>query len=150
VRRKPKLSRLAKEALREFYKTRAESRKPASLIKQAKALLEGKSPPIEPDDSDEEFSSWTEAGGPGETSSSLFSWIEEQSAINRTIAASLRQNRGANKKADDLQIWLEFKRRRPTSHKSDTALTAEIGRKRGLSRSAAIDARKRGQKLAGS
>jgi hypothetical protein len=116
MKRKPKLSRLAKEALRN-------------------AGIE---------------SSWTEAGGPGEFSRDMVSWIEEQNIINRAIAASLRQNRGANKKADDRKIWLEFKRRRPDFKGSDTALTVEIGRKYGLGRSAAIEARKRGQKLAGS
>jgi hypothetical protein len=80
-KRKPKLSRLAIQALRD-------------------AGIE---------------SSWTEAGGPGDFSSDLFSWIEEQNIINRAIAASLRRGRGANKKADALAIWQEFKRRRPSS-----------------------------------
>jgi hypothetical protein len=91
--------------------------------------------------------------GPGETfSGELCSWIEEQNAINGAIAESVRRGlrRGGNKKAGDVAIWREFQKRRPTSKKSDTALTEEIGRKYGLKRSAAIEARKRGEKLAGS
>lgn len=116
MKRKPKLSRLAIQALRD-------------------AGIE---------------SSWTEAGGPGDFSSDLFSWIEEQNIINRAIAASLRRGRGANKKADALAIWQEFKRRRPSYVGSDTKLTVEIGREYGLKKSAAIEARKRGKKLASS
>jgi hypothetical protein len=82
-------------------------------------------------------------------SSDLMSWIEEQNFINRAIVESLRQGRGAKKKANDREIWREFKRRRPTSKKSDSALTEEIGRKFGLKRSAAIEARKRGEKSSG-
>jgi hypothetical protein len=82
-------------------------------------------------------------------SSDLMSWIEEQNFINRAIGESLRQGRGAKKKANDQEIWREFKRARLTSKKSDTALTVEIGRKFGLKRSASIEARKRGKKSSG-
>jgi hypothetical protein len=114
VKRKPKLSRLAIEALRD-------------------AGIE---------------SSWTEAGGPGDFSRDLFSWIEEQNIINRAIAASLRQNRHSAE-ARDRAIWREFKRRRPTYVGSDTKLMIEIGRRYKLKRSAAIEACKRGQKSSG-
>jgi hypothetical protein len=60
----------------------------------------------------------------------------------------LRRGRGANKKANDLAIWQEFKQRRPSYKGSDTELTVEIGSKYELKRSAAIEARKRGEKLA--
>jgi hypothetical protein len=94
---------------------------------------------------------YTGMEGPGETSSELLSWIEEQIAIDRAIAESVRRGlrRGGNKKADDVAIWREFQKRRRTSKKSDTALTEAIGRKYGLSRSAAVEARKRGEKLEG-
>jgi hypothetical protein len=81
-------------------------------------------------------------------SSDAFSWLEEQNAINHAIAQQLKQG-GRKDEARDRRIWQEFKERRPSSRKSDTALTMEIGRKYGLGRSAAIEARKRGEKLSG-
>jgi hypothetical protein len=96
-------------------------------------------------------SSWTAAGGPGEFSRDYVSWHEEQNIIARYRARKQLEDarRGARKNRNDLAIWREFRRRRPKSGKSDSALMEEIGRKFGLRRSAAIEACKRGKKLSG-
>jgi hypothetical protein len=129
-----KLSRLSEQALRE-------AREGVSLLEAAKALLRGDTiiPQIKPPQ------------GYLSTVSSA-SWIEEQNIINRATAQKVldgarRGGRCGN--PNDLKIWQEFEQLRPNSKMSDSALTAKIGRKYGLARSAAIEARKRGQKLAG-
>lgn len=143
--RKPKPSRLAEKAAHEWHAQRH-----TSTLERVRAYLEGREPVPDLPGYD---ANYTGMEGPGETfSSELWSWIEEQNVINRAISESVRRGlrRGGNKKADDVAIWREFQRRRPTSRKSDTALTEEIGHQYGLKRSAAIEARKRGEKLAGS
>jgi hypothetical protein len=145
VKRKPKSSRLAAEAARKWHAMRH-----TSTLEHMRAYFEGREPVPDLPGYDPNYRGME---GPGETfSSELWSWIEEQNVINGAIAESVRRGlrRGGNKKADDVAIWREFQRLRPTSKKSDTALTEEIGRKYGLKRSAAIEARKRGEKLAGS
>jgi hypothetical protein len=152
-----KLSRLAEQALREAREARG-----VSLLERAKAYLRDDATTssadaatsgtdCEAEEPEKVYSSWTEVGGPGETSSSLFSWIEEQNVINRATAQKVRAGlrRGGRKNPNDFEIWREFERRRPNSKKSDSALMAEIGRKYGLGRSAAIEACKRGKKLSG-
>jgi hypothetical protein len=96
-------------------------------------------------------SSWTAAGGPGEFSRDLVDWGNEQDIIARYRAQKQLEDarRGARKNRNDVAMWREFKRRRPDSKKSDSALMEEIGRKFGLRRSAAIEACKRGKKLSG-
>jgi hypothetical protein len=148
---------LAEQALREAREARS-----VSLLERVKAYPRDDATTSSADaatsgtdceaEEPEVYSSWTEAGGPGETSSSLFSWIEEQNVINRAIAQKVRaglRRGGRRKNPDDLEIWREFERRRPNSKKSDSALMKEIGRKYGLGRSAAIEACKRGKKLSG-
>jgi len=145
VSRKPKPSRLAEKAAHEWHVMRH-----TSLLERIRAILEGREPVPDLPGYDPNYRGME---GPGETfSSELWSWIEEQNVINGAIAESVRRGlrRGGNKKADDVAIWREFQKLRPTSKKSDTALTEQIGRKYGLKRSAAIEARKRGEKLAGS
>jgi hypothetical protein len=141
AKRKPKRSRLAEEAAQKWHALRH-----TSSVETLRAYFERRDPIPDLPGYDPNY---TGMGGPGDMSSDLMSWIEEQNFINRAIGESLRQGRGAKKKANDREIWQEFKRRRRTSKKSDSALAEEIGRKFGLKRSAAIEARKRGEKSSG-
>jgi hypothetical protein len=140
MKRKPKLSRIAQEAAAELHRKHH-----ISTLERTRAYLEGREPVPDLPGYDPNYKGMA---GPGNMSSDAFSWIEEQNAINHAIAQQLKRG-GRKDEARDRRIWQEFKERRPNSRKSDTALTIEIGRKYGLGRSAAIEARERGKKSSG-
>jgi hypothetical protein len=144
---KRKLSRLAGQALRE-------AREGVSRLEAAKALVRGDAtiPKVIIPSAAHPITSWTEMGGPGDTAADLFLWTEEQNIIDHATGKKVKEGgrNGGRRNPNDLEIWQEFQQHRqhyPKSQKSDTALTEEIGRKYGLGRSAAIEARKRGEKL---
>jgi hypothetical protein len=162
-RKRISLTEQALREAREALKARSELLGPDStskLVSLAKTLLDENSKGPEPDAPDPTI--WTdpaiwENNRPwGDRSCDMASWIEERAIIDRAFAQVGRKvvestKSGGRKNPErDLKIWLEFRERRPKSHKSPTALTKEIARKYGIqSPSSAIAARERGKKLFG-
>jgi hypothetical protein len=72
-------------------------------------------------------------------------WLNKQAGA-KVRAGAKRGGRKVDPKRDHMMAQ-EFRKRRPQSKLSDTALMAKIGTEHGLRRSAAIEAIKRGRKI---